>query len=178
MVYCVRPRKRYAIGLVTLFAAAVLTMQPGCQVEITDGVGVLDPEGRDLVPGNDEVLVRFVNLSTDEAVEVQFHGSNAALGTLPDDLFAAENLVTRGIGLAGSGILAPRTADQILFPCTTELVIGTLGGSFVDAQTGDARGEGQVRWAEDSPLGLCGSYVTFEYAPEGNEFVTRLRIGS
>jgi hypothetical protein len=66
--------------------------------------------------------------------------------------------------------------DSITFPCTEDLTLGTIGGAFAEAETGDARGIGEARWAQAAPLGLCGSAITFEYRKEGQEFETLLRL--
>lgn len=123
------------------------------------------------------VLVRFWNRTVEEAVDVQFYATNEPLGTFPDDLFVDENRVTRSIGLGGRGIIGPATTDAITFPCTEDLSLGTLGGEFSEAETGDQRGLGTARWAQDAPLGLCGSVVTFEFYRDGDEYRTRLQFG-
>ncbi|MCH7838657.1 MAG: hypothetical protein IID38_00265 [Planctomycetes bacterium] len=159
-----------ALGLVCLVGGL------GCSVELLP----FDPPpgaGSDGSIDDDEVLVRFVNLTADDAVNIQFHATNTKLVAVPDDLFVEENLITRDLGLAGSGLLAPRTQDEITFPCTDELTLGTLRGEFLDAQTGDVRGNGVRRWAREAPLGLCGFVVTFEFDRDGDDVVTRIKLG-
>ncbi len=67
--------------------------------------------------------------------------------------------------------------DSIDFPCTEGLSIGTLGGIFLDNDSGEQRGVGTARWAQEGPLALCGSVVAFEFAGNSDEFTTTLTVG-
>jgi hypothetical protein len=157
-------------------AALVLFSGAGCSL---DWPSVEEPTAdQQNVLSPDEVLVRFRNHLTSEAVDVQFYATNEPLGMVPDDLFVEANLVTRSIGLAGRGIIEPRTQDAITFPCTSNLTIGTLGGAFADAETGDALGQGVPRWAQEEPLGLCGTEIAFEFMPGTDGYITRIRFGN
>ncbi len=127
--------------------------------------------------GDDEVVIRFINRTGDDAVDVEFFATNDPLTKLPDELFVEGFRVTREIGLAGRGVLAPQQRDEITFPCTADLSIGTSGGEFTDADTGDERGLGDPRWAQDRPLGLCGTIVMFEFVLEGDTYKTRIELG-
>ncbi len=154
----------------------------GCSLDFLTGeldeplvaVQIGDPE--DPV-ASDEVLVRFVNRTGDDAVDVEFYATTEPLAKLPDDLFVEQNRVMREIGLAGRGVLAPKQADQVVLDCSADLTIGTSGGLFADADTGDENGEGDPRWAQDRPLGLCGTTVTFEFLLESDRYVTRISLG-
>jgi len=123
------------------------------------------------------VTVRFVNLTDTSAVDVQFYVSNEAIESVPDDLFVDANLVTRSIGLAGSGIIAPRATDSIQLPCASDLTLGSLGGVFTEAESGDVLGTGQSRWVTEDPVGFCGQQVTFEFSKVDDAYLTRVRIG-
>lgn len=158
---------------------SVLALTPlACSVDIGEAV----PRS---APGIDEtdqalVRVRFLNLTSANAVDVEFYASNEPVATLPDDLFVPANRITASIGVAGTGILQPANQDTIEFPCTPTLTLGTLGGSFVDNETGEPRGTGTARWAQEQPLGLCGGVVTFVYSSNDEQddaFRTRLFIG-
>lgn len=127
-------------------------------------------------PSATMVTVRFRNLALTEAVNVEYYATNTTLTTIPDDLFVAENLVTSSIGVAGTGILEPLSEDTLDFPCTSDLVLGSLGGSFLDNETGDLLGEGEPRWAQDSALELCGREVLFEFSSVAGEFSVRISI--
>ena len=126
---------------------------------------------------DDVVTLRFRNSTLDEAVDVEFYATNEPLANIPDDLFVPQNLVTASLGVAGTGIVTPLREDLITFPCSLDLTIGTLGGRFLDNETGEARGQGVRRWLEERPLGLCGTVVTFEYAGDDGVFTTILQLG-
>ncbi len=128
-------------------------------------------------PADDVVRIRFRNFTADEAVDVEFHATNNKLTNLPTDLFVSDHHVTASVGVAGTGIIEPRHEDVIEFPCTPNLTIGTSGGRFVDHETGEARGVGVPRWAQEGPLELCGAVVTFEFAGDGTGFSTFITIG-
>lgn len=166
----------FRVGVLRIgFAFVAAVMVTGCSVELPpsetpDAVG-------DTAIADDTVLVSFRNQTVEEAVDVQFYATNEPLDTLPDDLFVEENRVTRSIGLAGSGIIEPGMTDAITFRCTENLTLGTAGGEFTEAETGDQRGLGAARWAQQEPLGLCGSVVTFEFFRDDDRYGTRFRLG-
>jgi hypothetical protein len=157
------------------------------------GCGVIPPAGGDNVNGNDntgggpvvpnvgepsnqQVLVRFLNLSRTEAVDVQFYAAPSGVTTVPADLFAEAFSVTMSVGVAGSSLVTPGAGDQVLMDCTPNLILGTEGGAFRDAESGEPRGVGQPRWVQDSGIGLCGATVTFLYAGGGTQFETRITV--
>lgn len=158
------------VGLATFFA--------GCSGDLLVEF-VPDPTpGGSIGPiTTDEVLIRFRNFSQTDAVNVEFFVSNNALDTLPDDLFVDEHRTSANIGVAGTGILEPLRSDETLFPCTADLVIGTTGGTFIDNDTGEVRGRGDMRWSQDAAVGLCGRRVTFGFEPVDDGFTTRMTIG-
>lgn len=158
-----------ALGLIT---ASAFFFAGAC-VQIGDGI--IDDNNDGIVSDN-EVMVVFRNLTTEQAVDVEFHATDESLTALPADLFVDDFLITSGIGLAGTGILAPRAADFIELPCIDDTVIGTAGGSFLDNATGDETGRGVARWLEAAPLGLCGSIVTFTFTEDGGDFTAIVEI--
>lgn len=164
------------------FGAALL-LNSGCSA-LGSGGGDASGVGQSLGPvdtGQNQasvVTVRFVNLTDTAAVDVQFHVSNETIESVPDDLFVDENLVTRSIGLAGSGIIAPRATDAIQIPCAPDLTLGSLGGVFAEAESGDVFGTGQPRWVTEDPVGFCGLQVTFEFSQVDDAYLTRVRIGN
>jgi len=174
-------RKTYLVCFASCIAgfAAVLA---GCSGDFL--VELIPDANPDPTPGAapgsiaaDEVLIRFRNFSQTDAVNVEFFASNTALAALPEDLFADEHSTSVSIGVAGTGILQPLHTDEILFPCTVDLVIGTTGGTFIDNDTGEVRGDGDMRWAQDAAVGLCGRSVMFGFGPVDDGFITRLTIG-
>lgn len=155
-------------------AVAAAMLMAGCATEIPMGQ-TSTSSGESVAP--EEVLVRFHNFSESEAVDVEFFATNDPLDMLPDDLFQEVNRVTASIGIAGTGIVTPRRADAVTLPCTEHLMLGTIGGSFSDNETGEARGVGIMRWVQEGPLALCGHTVTFKYSPDGEEFLTVVEVG-
>ena len=124
-----------------------------------------------------EVAIRFMNATANEAVNVQFYATNEPLVNVPEDLFAGgEYLVTANVGIAGTGLIEPGDGDEITIECTENLTFGTLGGEFIDNETGEPRGTGEMRWLSQKALGLCGQTVTFGFAGGGETFRTRLII--
>lgn len=124
----------------------------------------------------DVVKVIFQNLSTTDAVDVQFFVSQASLIDIMNELFVDENAVSRTIGVAGTGILEPESSDTFERACSDTLTMGTLGGLFFDNETGDSTGAGSPRWFQELGLGLCRSVVTISYASVGDTFTTNITI--
>ncbi|MGB0715027.1 MAG: hypothetical protein ACPGXK_04060 [Phycisphaerae bacterium] len=154
-----------------ILALGMLTLV-GC---VSEGESLFTPsaETGDTVQGRSSVVtVRFVNRSINAAVDVEFFSTQTADLALPNGLFDASFSIQRDIGLAGTGILPPTVTDTIDLPCTENLTLGTQGGLFSDASSGDPLGSGDARWLEDGPIGLCGSVVTFEFIPRGADSYT------
>lgn len=82
-----------------------------------------------------------------------------------------------GIGIAGTGTSDPLREDSLELPCSEDLVLGTLGGSLLDNESGERRGRGVARWVSDAPIGMCGRRVLFEYDNEFGTFTTLVLIG-
>jgi hypothetical protein len=166
------------IGLMAAFMATT-----GCEIQLDpdppapNNTATLS-DGDRVQPTGDAVIVRFRNFTVNDAVNVEFYATNRPLLSVPGDLFLEENLVTESIGVAGTGIVQPQTEDTIAFPCGANLTLGTAGGSFSDNESGEPRGLGIPRWAQEGPLALCGSVVTFEFSGNGTDFVTILTIGN
>ena len=162
----------------TLFWSVLGLLPLACSLDIGEAV----PRSAPGIEETDQavVRVRFLNLTASNAVDVEFFATNEPIATLPDDLFLPANRITASIGVAGTGILEPANQDTIDFPCTPTLTLGTLGGSFVDNETGEPLGMGTARWAQEQPLGLCGGVVTFVYSKNNEQdgsFRTRMFIG-
>ena len=147
---CKRLMRTGTIGL-GLTAAMMMSILPGCSVDVL--AGFRGPSGNGQGDDDQTVRIRFVNLAVNEAVNVEFYATDDPLELLPDDLFVDENLVTANIGVAGLGIIEPSAVDSIDFPCTEGLTIGTLGGIFLDNDSGELRGVGTARWAQEGQWG-------------------------
>lgn len=145
----------------------------GCSFELP---AENEPEMEGDLLGANEVLVRFRNFASVEAVNAEFYVAAGPLAEIPDDLFVPENLVMADLGVAGTGILEPFDTDTLLLPCTPDLVIGTTGGTFSDNGSGEVRGVGDPRWVQAAAVGFCGREVIFDYAVEGDEFLTLLTV--
>lgn len=161
------------LGVASIFLGGLFAAG-GCGIEFTTPRDLPN----DGVMGAPEVVtVRFRNFSLEMAVNVQFHATNEVLAVLPDDLLVDANLISSMIGVAGTGIIQPLRFDVIEFECTGNLRIGTLGGVFLDNDTGEVLGMGTVRWIGEGQAGLCGSIVTFDFTGAEGEFTTQLRVG-
>lgn len=168
-----------SLGLLGAFVSVLLV--PGCSFELL-ATGDL-PADTSTPPIDDEesnssnkVTIRFINLTEDQAVDVEFYVEEEPIDRIPDELFVAANLIRRSIGVAGSGLIPPGRADEISLDCNPDLVFGTRGGRFLDAESGDLVGEGEPRWVQEGPLGLCGTVVAIEFFRDGNEFKTGITV--
>ena len=164
-----------------LLVAGLAVTTTGCETDVmSNGLAPSDTNAASdpIRPSPETVVIRFSNLTATESVQVEFYASNTPLTNVPADLFVPQNLVTRSVGFAGTGIIQPNRFDIIEFPCTPNMTIGTTGGTFVDHESGEARGVGDTRWAQEGPLALCGSAVSFDYAGDGTVFTTVLDIFS
>jgi len=122
------------------------------------------------------VMVAFVNLSTTDAVNVEFHTTSSPVANLPDDLLTIENSLSAGIGVAGTGLLVPGATDVLEVSCNENLIIGTAGGAFLDNESGEPTGRGQPRWLDATSVGLCGAIVGFTFDGRDGAFTTTVEI--
>jgi len=120
------------------------------------------------------VTIHFANLSSTEAVNVDFYVSYDRLEVIPNSLFTAGYYYTEGVGVAGTGVVEPRSTDTIEIECTDVFSIGTTGGRFVDGETGDSLGNGKPRWLQEGPLAICDGEVTFVFRSEDTGFNTTI----
>lgn len=149
---------------IMLVTACSVTIEP---IPRNDNGGAQDPPP-------EFVTIRFVNASPDQALQVEFYATNEPLEAIPADLFADNvYLVLESIGLAGSGLLAPLSEDEIQFDCTEALTIGTLGGEFRDNETGEVLGRGSELFVPPGGFPLCGRTVVYTYFSTGGEYQTR-----
>ena len=137
----------------------------GCRAVIrpgndTDGQ---EPSPAPQPPALDTVRIQFRNLSP-TAVDTQFYKTDGPVEPLPEDLLLPDNLVQPGIGIGGTGILGPLSVDEITVACSDDLVVGTAGGAFLDADLGTALGTGPVRFLQAPYQFDCGATLVFEYS--------------
>lgn len=167
-------RKSYPlVGHYMLIAA--ISLIPGCPMAFD---GVTRPNTEDDPVPQRFVTIRFANLSFTEAVHVDFYATNVPLINVPEDLFVPSNLITASVGIAGTGVVEARSSDEIKFPCTVNLTIGTTGGRFIDNESGEARGLGTARWLQEGPLAICDGVVIFAYRSEETGFNTTVAVGN
>lgn len=114
--------------------------------------------------GSDTVTVRLVNATPNRAVDVQLFATGQAVGDLDAEFFIPANQLSAGIGFAGSGILTPASEDQVTLACTDALIVGTLGGRFLNEETGDLIGTGGRFVLFQGGQFACGSTITFTYS--------------
>jgi hypothetical protein len=124
-------------------------------------------------PGLNSVRIQFRNLGTN-AVDTQFYAADGPFDQLPDDLIVPENLIQAGIGVGGTGILAPFSSDEIELPCSDQLVVGTAGGEFMDADLGNPLGNGPVRFMQAGFQFDCGATLVLEYSQTLGGFTVNL----
>jgi hypothetical protein len=183
---CLMPSNLAARIIVVAWLGAAACGLAGCDAELAADLLAADlltagqPQPQDESggesAGEDTVTVRFRNVTLAEAVDVQFHVGRQPFEVLPDDLFVPENLIKASIGVAGTGIVQPGREDAVQHPCERGLVIGTVGGYFMDNESGEPRGTGVPRWVEEGPLALCGGVVTFVFSGDGNAFTTTVTV--
>jgi hypothetical protein len=121
------------------------------------------------------VTLRLANL-TELAVEAEIYISTNGQANTPDTLFTNEYLLTNGVGLASTGVLIPETLDIVQFECDTGLVIGTAGGVFQDAETGEVLGAGVRRLLQEDLVFDCGAIVTFAYREVDGAFTVDVSL--
>lgn len=162
---------------VLLTATAGIVMQTGgCASVISPGQDGEPTEPDAPAQPANTITVRFANESA-SALDVQFFASPNPPG---DDIamtfFDAANQIVTDIGFAGTGIIASEATDILTLNCSDAATIGTLGGEYLNADSGLVVGTGKQRVAQ---LGLqydCGDRVTFIYLFNGDAFDTTLVI--
>lgn len=169
---------RASIGLTSLLVLASTACSVTAELS-PPGTGDAGGSTTDRGGGDDVVTVTLRNLTDSEAVDVELHTTEEQLANIPTDLFDPDNnfLVVRNIGVGGSGRLAPGQIDTIELDCAPGLLLGTSGGTFVDNESGDERGRGDVRWVQEGAQFSCGATIIFEFAGDGGAFSTGLLIG-
>lgn len=152
-------------------AGAVVLQSGNCiSLDLIDDVIDRGPGG----VASDSIRVRFVN-QTSWALGVQFHVS-AVQGQPDSVLFISANQITQGIGFAGQGFIPPGDVDEVLLGVAQARMIGTLGGDFVDPDTGESAGTGQRRVLILDQQYFGGETITFVFAEVFGRYETRLRI--
>lgn len=128
-------------------------------------------DGGDTQPAEDEVVVKFINLS-DVVVDPEFYATNDALDDPGDELFVPAYRIQTGIGLAATSRLASGESDEITYPCTETTLLGTAGGKYLDPELGTTLATGQLRWVEVEINFDCGNRIIFTYRGENGTYTT------
>ncbi len=128
-----------------------------------------EPPASPSQPAMDEVQIEFRNLAS-TAVDTQFYFTDEPVEPLPEGLLVPDNLRQSGIGVGGTGIIGPGTLDSIEVPCSAELVVGTAGGEFLDADLGTLLGNGPARFLQAGYQFDCGATIIFEYGETFGEY--------
>jgi len=149
--------------------ALVLLAIPLCAGQMC-GLGVADLPGP-MDDGTTEapstVRIRFVNASARYALDVQFYASAAGVGDPSAELFIPEKRIVGDIGFAGTGLIPAGQIDSTELACTNATTIGTLGGRFVDQDTGQQVATGQQRLYGLGAQYMCGDTITFRFYEAG-----------
>lgn len=128
--------------------------------------GVITTSGGGGGPSN-AVTIKFINASN-AALDPQFYASPQDIGDPNTTLFVPDNQLTEGFGFAGTGLIpAGQSSPDIIIPCSQARALGTLGGAFKNATSGDQLGTGQKRALSIDYAYLCGDSITFTYRSAG-----------
>lgn len=157
-----------------LAAAALLFSGTACVTITTDDQPDDSTDGG--AGSANRVTIRLVNASPTMAVDVQLYATGGVVNDLNADLFAPAHQLVSGIGFAGYGLLESGNSDTVVLPCDDALVVGTLGGRFLNEDTGDELGVGTRSVFFQGSQFECGATLTFTYTPVGNGFQTTVQI--
>jgi hypothetical protein len=171
------PVSRFArVGSVVMLLVSPLLMGQGCGFTVTlpdEDSGDGNPVGSPVAENT--VLFRFVNASEMLGVDVEFFATGSAVTDFDAELFIDENQVT-AVGLFGRGVVPGMDTDEVEVECSEALNVGTRGGEFLDADTGEVLGRGkQFIFTRDVNF-ICGDVITFEFFEREDEFTTEISI--
>ena len=104
------------------------------------------------------------------AIEQQMRTASEAT-----ELFLAP-LQRSNVGLFSRGVIPRLDSDELDLPCAETRVIGTLGGVFLNSDTGEEVGLGTRRVLAQDITFSCGDVIIFEYLEDAGGFTTRVTI--
>lgn len=160
------------IGIAVTTAVAAMA---GCGLDVNVGNGNNNDNGSGQEPPARIVTVNLANL-TNAAVETSLYVSTNALAAPLTDLFVPQNLYTKRVGVAATGLIPPLDVDSVDIECGDELTIGTSDALFLDQETGDELGQGNRRIVQLGLVFDCGDEITFVYDREDGEYLVDLII--
>ncbi len=162
-------------ALPILCAAITLSVAAGC--DGTDTAAIIDaltnnsnsnpdPIGNGpnepLPPPDPDATTITLTNASDFALDVQFFTSTDPAVTSESDLLSEDNQFRNGIGFLSLGILSSGESVDISLACSDFLFVGTAGGEFLDANTGESIAVStRSRLAQLGPQFDCGNRVTF-----------------
>ena len=157
---------RRAVAGAAIVASVVLMFAAGCSVPFPITNDNSDNSNDD--PGSPQpapeplVMLRLVN-GSDAAVDAEIFVSSNSLADPATELFTEDHRFNDSIGLAGTGLLVPGSADSVIIDCAEGLTVGTSGGRFLDVEDGEELGTGTPRILQEEFVFDCGDVVTLVY---------------
>lgn len=165
----------FSVSSLLAVAMCVLTVGMGCSGPVVIEVPGLSSGGAPAEVPADSVRIRFVNSHPSLGVDVQFYATGNPVSDPATELFIAGQQRSN-VGLFSRGVIPRLDSDELELPCAEARVIGTLGGLFLDSDTGAVSGGGTQRVLAQDITFTCGDVVIFEYLAEGGGFTTRISV--
>ncbi len=162
-------------AVVLLLAMSVLTAGSSCSGPIViDIPGASNDPVPAAVPAS-TVRVRFVNSHPTLGVDVQFYATGNPVSDPATELFVG-GFQRTNVGLFSRGVIPRLDHDELELPCAEARVIGTLGGLFLDSDTGAVAGTGTQRVLAQDVIFTCGDVIILEYLDDGGGLTTRVTV--
>lgn len=149
--------------------AGVLLQTSSCLVDAN-----VQPTGGSSQVDTNLVSIRFLNQSS-QALDVQFYATATDLINPADVnsvLFTSANHIVANIGFAGSGLIPAGDSDEITLACAGAHTLGTLGGRFVNENSGEQVGTGQQRAFSINLQYNCGDTLSIIYSGSADGYTT------
>lgn len=149
-----------------------------CAVSVPDtgGTGAGDDGGAEPVPPPSTIHMQFANASDTYAADVQFYASATPVTNPATELFVPEKRIVGNLGFAGTGFIPAGQVDTTEANCSWAVVVGTLGGRFLDQETGQEVAHGEQRLFRLGEGYSCGDTITFRFRPDGQTVSIQLLI--
>jgi hypothetical protein len=130
-----------------------------------------DPQTPSGDPASDDNRVSVVLVNeTQNVIDAQLYATSEPIDPDPEFLFVPEFALTDNVGVAGTGLLIPLSADTIQIDCAPDLLIGVNGGRFLDRDTGEELGTGSIRVVQQGLVFDCGATITFTYKESERQY--------
>ncbi len=160
----------------TLFVLLCVPLCLGqtCAVRVPADGGTDEPV--EPPPPPSTVVMRFANGSSAYAVDVQFYASATPVTNPATELFVPEKRIVGNLGFAGTGLIPANQSDTTELACSNATVVGTLGGRFIDQDSGQEVAHGEQRLYRIGEGYSCGDTITFRFQPNGQKVSIQLLI--